>query len=212
MISELSPAKAIPAAPAVPAGLPSDLLRRRPDIRAAERDLAAATADIGVATADLYPRISLTAAPALVSTALASLLDWGSRSYSISASLLWPLFDGGKARANIAVADARQEQALIAYRKTILTALKDVEDALSRTQADRERLANLTRAHDAAARAETLSRTRFRGGLVTMSEVLTNQGKRLSVEKQMIETRGALARDSVALFKALGGGWPEQRP
>ena len=212
LIAELSPAKAIPAPPAIPAGLPSDLLRRRPDIRAAERDVAAATADIGVATADLYPKISLTAAPALVSTALASLLDWGSRSYSLGASLLWPLFDGGKARANIAVANARQEQALIAYRKTVLTALKDVEDALSRTQADRNRLTDLARAHDAAKRAETLSQTRFRGGLVTYSEVLANQGKRLSVEKQMIETRGALARDSVALFKALGGGWPEERP
>jgi outer membrane protein TolC len=148
----------------------------------------------------------------LVSTALASLLDWGSRSYSIGASLLWPLFDGGKARANIEVANAKQEQALIAYRKTVLVALKDVEDALSRTQADRERLADLALSHEATTRAEALSRTRFRGGLVTYSEVLTNQGKRLSVEKQMIETRGALARDSVALFKALGGGWPEQQP
>jgi NodT family efflux transporter outer membrane factor (OMF) lipoprotein len=212
LIAELSPPKAVPPAPAIPAGLPSDLLRRRPDIRAAERDVAAATADIGVATADLYPKISLTAAPALVSTALASLLDWGSRSYSLGASLLWPLFDGGKARANIAVANTRQEQALIAYRKTVLTALKDVEDALSRTQADRNRLADLARSHDAAKRAEALSRTRYRGGLVTYSEVLANQGKRLSVEKQMIETRGALARDSVALFKALGGGWPEQQP
>ena len=212
LIAELSPAKAIPASPAIPAGLPSDLLRRRPDIRAAERDVAASTADIGVATADLYPKISLTAAPALVSTALASLLDWGSRSYSLGASLLWPLFDGGKARANIAVANAKQEQALIAYRKTVLTALKDVEDALSRTQADRDRLADLARSHDAVKRAEALSQTRFRGGLVTYSEVLANQGKRLSVEKQMIETRGALARDSVALFKALGGGWPEEQP
>ena len=212
LIAELSRAKAIPAAPAIPAGLPSDLLRRRPDIRASERDVAAATADIGVATADLYPRISLTAAPALVSTALASLLDWGSRSYSLGASLLWPIFDGGKARANIAVANARQEQALMAYRKTVLTALKDVEDALSRTQADRQRLADLARSHEAISRAEQLSRTRYRGGLVTLSDVLANEGRRLSVEKQMIETRGALARDSVALFKALGGGWPEQQP
>ena len=212
LIAELSTPRAIPASPAIPAGLPSDLLRRRPDIRAAERDLAAATADIGVATADLYPKISLTAAPALVSTALASLLDWGSRSYSAGASLLWPLFDGGKTRANIEVANARQEQALITYRKTVLTALKDVEDALSRTQADRQRLAGLARSHEAISRAERLSRTRFSGGLVNLSEVLTNEGKRLSVEKQMIETRGALARDSVALFKALGGGWPEHQP
>ena len=212
LIGDLGAARTIPASPAIPAGLPSDLLRRRPDIRAAERDVAAATADIGVATAELYPRISLTAAPALVSTALASLLDWGSRSYSLGANLLWPLFDGGEARANIEVANARQEQALIAYRKTVLTALKDVEDALGRTQADRDRLADLARSHDAISRAERLSRTRYRGGLVTLSEVLTIEGKRLRVEEQMIETRGALARDSVALFKALGGGWPEQQP
>ena len=91
------PARRDAAPPAaVPAGLPSDLLRRRPDIRAAERELAAATADIGVAVADLYPRFSLTAAPALVSTALASLLEWGSRSFSAGAALDWPLFDGGR--------------------------------------------------------------------------------------------------------------------
>ena len=108
------PAKALPPAPPlIPAGLPSDLLRRRPDIRAAERDLAASTADIGVAVADLYPRFTLTAAPALVSTALASLLTWASRSYSIGAALDWPLFNGGLTRGNIAVANARQDQALI---------------------------------------------------------------------------------------------------
>lgn len=209
LAAELTPPKALPSPPIVPAGLPSDLLRRRPDIRAAERQLAASTADIGVAVADLYPRFSLTAAPALVSTALSSLLEWGSRSFSVGGSLLWPLFNGGKTRGNIAVADARQEQALLAYRKTVLVALKDVEDALSNTTADRERLADLQQALGSATRAEQLSASRYRGGLVTYSDVLQNQGRRLTIEKQIIETKGALARDSVALFKALGGGWPE---
>ena len=209
LAAELSPPKALPLTPVIPAGLPSDLLRRRPDIRAAERELAASTADIGVAVADLYPRFSLTAAPALVSTALSSLLEWGSRSFSIGGGLLWPLFNGGKIRANIAVANARQEQALLAYRKTVLTALKDVEDALSNTAADRARLADLQQALASAARAEQLSGSRYRGGLVTYSDVLQNQGRRLTIEKQIIDTKGALARDSVALFKALGGGWPE---
>lgn len=209
LAAELTPPKALPSPPIVPAGLPSDLLRRRPDIRAAERQLAASTADIGVAVADLYPRFSLTAAPALVSTALSSLLEWGSRSFSVGGSLLWPLFNGGKTRGNIAVADARQEQALLAYRKTVLVALKDVEDALSHTTADRERLADLQQALGSATRAEQLSASRYRGGLVTYSDVLQNQGRRLTIEKQIIETKGALARDSVALFKALGGGWPE---
>ena len=199
-----------PSPPSVPAGLPSDLLRRRPDIRAAERDLAAATADIGVAVADLYPRISLTAAPALVSTALGSLLEWGSRSFAAGAALDWPFFDGGRRRANVEVQGARQEQAMIAYRKAVLTALQDVEDALGRVDGGRRQLAELEQAQATAARAEDIARTRYRGGLVTLSDVLQAQHRRLSLEEQVIETRGALARDTVALVKALGGGWSEE--
>ena len=209
LIGQLSQASALPAAPSVPAGLPSELLRRRPDIRAAERELAASNADIGVAVADLYPRISLTAAPALVSTALATLLEWGSRSFSIGAAIDWPIFNGGRTKANIAVANARQEQALIAYRKAVLTALQDVEDSLSRTQGDRDQLVNLTTALDQARRAEDLARTRYKGGLVIYSDVLIAQGRRLGVENQVIEAKGMLARDAAGLFKALGGGWPE---
>lgn len=210
LIAELNrPAALPPAPPAIPAGLPSELLRRRPDIRAAERELAASTADIGVAVADLYPRFSLTAAPALVSTALGSLLEWGSRSFSAGASVDWPLLNGGRTRGNIAVANARQETALIAYRKTVLRALQDVEDALSRADGDRRQLAELDLAVRTAARAEDIARTRYRGGLVTYSDVLLAQARRLKLEDQVMETRGTLARDSVALFKALGGGWPE---
>lgn len=209
LVAELSPTRALPPVPVIPVGVPSDLLRRRPDIRAAERDLAASTADIGVAVADLYPRFSLTAAPSLVSTALASLLEWGSRSFTIGAAVDWPLFDGGRKRGNIAVANARQEQALIAYRKAVLTALRDAETSLSRTGADRKQLGDLEEALTWAARAEEIARTRYRGGLVTLSDVLQAQAHRISLENQVIETKGALARDSVALFKALGGGWPE---
>jgi NodT family efflux transporter outer membrane factor (OMF) lipoprotein len=167
LTAQLAPAAAIPTAPTIPAGLPSDLLRRRPDVRAAERELAAATADIGVAVADLYPRISLTAAPALVSTALASLVAWGSRSFSAGAALDWPLLDGGRRRATVEARNARQEQAMIAYRKTVLAALRDVEDALGRIDADRVQFAEQQEAARNAARAEQLSNTRYRGGLVT---------------------------------------------
>ncbi len=210
LVRQLSTPAALPAtAFAVPPGLPSDLLRRRPDIRSAERELAGSTADIGVAVADLYPRFSLTAAPALVSTALASLLEWGSRSFSVGASLDWPIFNAHRTRGNIAVANARQEQALIAYRKTVLSALRDVEDALSRTDADRNQLSDLEQALHNARRAEGIARTRYQGGLVTLSDVLLAQQQRLKLEDQVIETRSALARDTAALFKALGGGWPE---
>ena len=210
LIAELSHPAALPIVPPeIPAGLPSDLLRRRPDIRATERELAASTADIGVATADLYPRFSLTAAPALVSTALASLLEWGSRSFSISAAVDWPLLNGGRTRGNIAVANARQEEALIAYRKSVLRALQDVEDALSQSEGDRRQLGDLQDALATATRAEDIARTRYRGGLVTYSDVLQAQARRLKLEDQLTETRGSLARDTVALFKALGGGWPD---
>ena len=209
LMAELSSTAAVPQAPSVPAGLPSDLLRRRPDIRAAEQSLHAATADIGVATADLYPKFSLTAAPALVSTALASLLEWGSRSYSASAALDWPIFNGGRTRANIEATKAVQSQQLIAYRKTVFTALKDVEDALSSIDNDRHEAASLEDARASAARAEQIARDRYRGGLVTYSDVLQAQAARITLESQEVEARGSLDRDTVALFKALGGGWPE---
>ncbi|HTK58907.1 MAG TPA: efflux transporter outer membrane subunit [Sphingomicrobium sp.] len=210
LADQLASRSAMPLPPSVPAGLPSDLLRRRPDIRAAERELAAATADIGVAIADLYPRFSLTAAPALVSTALGSLLEWGSRSFSIGTALDWPIFDGGRRRATVEVRSARQEQATIAYRKAVLTALGDVEDSLGDVGGDRQRLAELEQALATAVRAEEIARTRYRGGLVTLTDVLQAQQRRLSLEEQAIETRGALSRDTVALVKALGGGWSEQ--
>jgi len=209
LAAELAPAKAQLVPPPIPAGVPSELLRRRPDIRAAERELAAATADIGVAVADLYPRFSLTAAPALVSTALGSLLEWGSRSVSAGAALDWPIFDGGARRANIEVQSARQEQAMIAYRGTVLTGLQDVEDALGQLAGNQRKLAELEQGLSTAARAEEISRTRYRGGLVTLADVLVARQRRLSLEEQVIEIRGALARDTVALVKALGGGWQE---
>ncbi|HEX3423116.1 MAG TPA: efflux transporter outer membrane subunit [Sphingomicrobium sp.] len=210
LIAELSPTGvSLPTPPSVPAGLPSDLLRRRPDIRAAERNLAAATADIGVATADLYPRFTLSAAPALVSTALASLLEWGSRNFSGGAAIDWPIFNGGGTRANIDVKNAQQEQALIAYRKTILTALQDVEDALSKIDNDRSEIGELDSALRSASRAEGIARTRYTGGLVTYSDVLQAQANRIALENRLVETTSAEGRDTVALYKALGGGWPD---
>jgi NodT family efflux transporter outer membrane factor (OMF) lipoprotein len=210
LIADLSPAGALPPSPPqVPAGLPSDLLRRRSDIRAAEQNLHAATADIGVATADLYPKFSLSAVPALVSTTLTKLVEWGSRSYTASAAVDWPIFNGGRTHANITITKAQQEQVLIAYRKTILTALQDVEDALSNVDNDRRQIASLDAAQRTAARAEDIARTRYRGGLVTYTDVLQAQASRISLENQLIQARGSQARDTVALFKALGGGWPE---
>ena len=121
----------------------------------------------------------------------------------------WPLFAGGRTRGEIAVANARQEQALVAYRKSVLVALQDVEDALSRVDGDRGELDSLESAVANAARAEDIAGTRYRGGLVTYSDVLLARERRLSLEEQMIDAQGAQARDTASLFKALGGGWPE---
>ena len=195
----------------MPAGLPSDLLRRRPDIRAAERELAAATADIGVAVADLYPRISLTAAPALVSTALGSLLEWGSRSFIAGAALDWPIFDGGRRRANIEVRNARQEQAMIAYRKAVLTGASGRRGCVragwpATGKTGRAGAGPRQRHARRGDRPHPLPRRPRHPG----RRAVRRRQRRLSLEEQMIETRGALARDTVALVKALGGGWQEE--
>jgi NodT family efflux transporter outer membrane factor (OMF) lipoprotein len=201
-----------PTPPSIPAGLPADLLRRRPDIRAAERQLAAATANIGVAVADYYPDITLTASPALVSTALSNLLTWGSRNLSAGPGLSWNLFDGGKVKANVAIANEHQRQALLTYRKTVLTALQDVEDALTRSEADRTRQQDLARQTDSARAAADLSRGQYRAGLIPFSTVLTTEAALLSAQDTATQNAATTAQDVVALYKALGGGWDDTDP
>jgi multidrug efflux system outer membrane protein len=191
-------------------GLPSDRLRRRPDIRRAESGASAATADIGVATAALYPQISLTAEPGLVSTSLSTLLQWGSRQYTIGAGLLWPIFEGGRLKAQLGQANDRQEQALLAYRKSVLIALQDTEDSLSRYAAERDRREALAQAVNRARAAEGLARDQYRAGLTTYAAVLSAQGALLTAEDQLAASDGALNQDVVSLYKALGGGWSDQ--
>lgn len=195
--------------PPIPSGLPSDLLRRRPDIRSAERQLAAATANIGVAVADYYPQITLTASPSLISTALSNLLTWGSRNLNLGAGLVWPLFNAGKTKANVGIANERQQQALLAYRKAVLTALKDVEDALSQYRADENRRAPVANSLNAAREAAKLARQQYQAGLIPFSTVLTTEAALYSAEDQMVQNQAALNQDLVALYKALGGGWSE---
>jgi outer membrane protein, multidrug efflux system len=197
----------LPEPPEVPVGLPSDLLRRRPDIRAAERQLAAATANIGVAVADYYPDVTLTASPALISTALSTLLNWASRNLSAGTALNWSLFNGGKTKANVAVMDEQERQAMLDYQKTVLTALQEVEDALSRYAADRAQQQEQARQSASARVADGLSRTQYRAGLVPFSNVLTTEAALLSAEDAAAQTDAKTAQDVVALYKALGGGW-----
>jgi NodT family efflux transporter outer membrane factor (OMF) lipoprotein len=208
---ELSGAPAgAPPALAVPAGLPSDLLRRRPDIRAAERRLAAATADIGVATADLYPKLSLTGALQLVSRSLASILESDSLFANGAARLSAPLL-GGTGRATVALRRTQANEALIAYEATIVTALRDVEDALSRLDADRRKVAALRASAAAAQDAADTAQVRQRHGLVPMTGVLEARQSWLADRDALAQAEAAAAQDEVALYKALGGGWDERR-
>jgi len=208
--NELATPSALPAGPpGVPVGLPSDLLRRRPDIRAAERALAASNAQIGVAVADLYPKFDLTGAFDFVSLDLRHLLDLSSRQYSAMGAVSWPIFAGGKIRANIGAMKEEDLQAVYAYQKSVAGALQDVEDALTRYGDEETKNAAL---HDTLAQAlgaGSIAVSQYRAGLSDFTPVLTAQGTQLNAQNQLVQSDGALDRDLVSLYKALGGGWKD---
>jgi NodT family efflux transporter outer membrane factor (OMF) lipoprotein len=194
----------------IPPGLPSELLQRRADIRAAERRLAAATADIGAATADLYPKLSLTGALQLASRSLATLLEADSIFASGAGRLSLPLIGGGK-RETVALRKAQADEALLAYQTTVLGALRDVEDALTRLEADRRKVEQLRASVAAAQDAADTSQVRQRNGLVQMTDVLQVREAWLADRDALAQAEAAAAQDEVALYKALGGGWDERR-
>lgn len=206
-----TPAPAEPTVVEVPAGLPSDLLERRPDIRAAERQLAAATADIGVATADLYPKFSLTGAAQLASRSLSNLLQSDSTQANAAGRLSMPLIGRGATLATVRLRKAQANEALVAYQRSVLTALRDVEDALTRLDADRRRVVDLTTSARAASDAADTGQVRFRHGLVAYTDVLDAQRTALSAHDALVQAQAAAAQDVIALYKALGGGWDERR-
>ena len=209
---ELATPAALGPAPAVPAGLPSDLLRRRPDIRAAERTLAAATADIGVAVADLYPRFSLTGVAQLISTGLGSLFSTNSFQGTGSGGVTFPLFDSGQRRATVDIRREQREQAYQQYRSTVLGALRDVEDPLAQIDAERRRNAALARAIiDAEATLRSTS-AQYQAGLVEQTPVLDAQTALLQARENKAQSDAQLRQQTAALFKALGGGWSEGDP
>jgi outer membrane protein, multidrug efflux system len=206
--SELAADKSLPALPhTIPVGLPSDLLRRRPDIRAAERALAASSARIGVAVDALYPKISLTGALDLVSIDLKHLLDIASRQYSAAGALSWPLFQGKRGTLRVRIAEEQNRQALLAYQSTVLQALREVDDALTRYGNERRKNRDLRQAVSDAQTAEQVARQRFRMGLYNIERVLRAEGIVLQTRMQLAQSNGMLDSDLVALYKALGGGW-----
>jgi outer membrane protein, multidrug efflux system len=205
---ELSKETAIPnLPPEVLVGLPSELLRRRPDIRSAERQLAAATAQVGAATADLFPKFSLTGTAGLQSISASDWFTGRSRFWSVGPTISWPIFDAGKIRANIEVKNAQQEQVLIQYEKTILTALEDVENSLVNYSREQARYRSLTEAVAANRRAVEMSNELYVKGLVDFLNVLENQRSLYASENDLAQSQATMASNLVSLYKALGGGW-----
>jgi multidrug efflux system outer membrane protein len=209
LMKELTGAAPLPPTPAeIPVGLPAELLRRRPDIREAERAVAAATARIGSATADLYPRFALLGSFGLESEDFGDFFDANSQYWSLGPfSVRWPVFDAGRIRNNIRVQEARHEQLIIAYERTVLEAYEEVAGALVGYAQVRLRRDALARAVEADQRAVDLATELWTRGLTDFLNVLETQQALFQLQDQLAESEAAVATNLVALYKALGGGW-----
>jgi multidrug efflux system outer membrane protein len=205
---ELEKEMAVPQLPTeVLVGLPSDLLRRRPDIRVAERRLAAATAQVGSAIADLFPKFFLIGDFGLQSISASDWFSGRSRFWSIGPTISWPVFDAGRIRANIDIRNAQQEQALSEYEKTVLTALGDVEKSLVNYAQEQVRYRSLTDAVAANRRAVAMAQELYIRGLNDYLNVLDTQRALYVTESEMAQSEATMASNLIALYKALGGGW-----
>jgi NodT family efflux transporter outer membrane factor (OMF) lipoprotein len=204
----LSEARPVPTtSSAIPTGIPSDLLRRRPDIRSAEANAHAATARIGVAVADLFPKFAITGSLNQQSAKLSDWLSPAARVTSYGPSFNWALFQGGALQANIRMQQALRDEAVLAYRKTVLVALQEVEDAMIASSNERKRRVSLTEAVSANRIAVELSVKLYTAGQTDFINVLNAQRSLLQSESEFTLSNLALATDMIALYKALGGGW-----
>ncbi|MCK9396649.1 MAG: efflux transporter outer membrane subunit [Methylobacter sp.] len=186
--------------------LPSELLQRRPDIRRAERQLAVANASVGVATAELYPKINLAAFIGLQNTTITDFTPIG-KSWSAASSLTMPIFNWGKLNANIKSKKAQFEQAFLTYQSTVLSAFKEVEDALIAYSKEQQRRKALAQAVAANRLAVQLAEERYRKGLTSFLDVLTSQTALYQAQSNLASSESALSNNLVALYKSLGGGW-----
>ena len=212
----LAERKPIPVTPLkVAVGVPADVLRRRPDIRSAERRLAARTAEIGVATAKRYPNFSLIGSIGLeAAVSPGNLLSSGDRTLlsSIASNVLWTFFDAGRIRQTIEVQTALQEQALIQYEASILTALEEVENTLIAYADEQVRRQSLLEATQAAQRAADLSSYQYTSGMIDFQVMLDAQRSLLSFQDQLAVSEGRVTLNLISLYKALGGGWTAMVP
>ena len=199
------------ALPAVPAqavvGIPADALRRRPDVRRAERELAAQTARIGAAKGDLYPKFTLLGSIGIEALDIASFGSAGSDVYSFGPGIRWAIFHAGSIRNTIKAQEAGQEQALAAYEQTVLAAVQETRDALTAFEQERRRMQALEDAAAAARSAAALAENRYKAGLTDFLAVLETQRTQQTLDDSLAQSRGAVLLRLIQLYKALGGGW-----
>ncbi len=188
-------------------GDPAGLLRRRPDIRMAERQLAASSALVGVAIADLFPKVTFTGNFSYAAAEPGQLGGSGSRGYTIAPGITWAAFDLGRVRAQVAASRARSDVALAAYEQTVLRALEETENSLITHARTRQSLADTAAAATASQTAARIARTRYEGGMVDFLDVLDAERTQLADEDRLAQSRTDAATSLVALYKALGGGW-----
>ncbi|MGA2916352.1 MAG: efflux transporter outer membrane subunit [Sedimentisphaerales bacterium] len=212
LLAELSPTSAIPPAPpALPAELPSDLLRRRPDIRKAEAQIHSATAQIGVATADLFPKFSLTGSAGYqTSTSLHGLVNSRYGFWSMGPSIDWQIFNADKVHANIRVQEELTEQAKLTYQAAVLTALQDVENSLVAYSKELQRNKALQDTVVANKKAVDLATQLYAEGQTEFLSVLDAQRSLYASEDSLVQSTKNLSTDMVSLYKALGGGWDDE--
>jgi len=193
--------------PSIPAGLPAEVLARRPDVAAAQASMLAAQARVGVAKAAWFPDIALTGAGGVASLQLSDLLKYSARAWSLGALASLPIFDGGRREAGVRFASGGMDAAIAQYREQVLVALRDVEDQLAALRLLERQGEAEQRAVDAAARATALSERRWREGLVSQLELLDAQRSELAGRRAAVEVKSARYQATVGLVRALGGGW-----
>jgi NodT family efflux transporter outer membrane factor (OMF) lipoprotein len=204
---EIAPKAGPTVLPAIPAGVPSALLERRPDIAAAERRVAAANSEIGLARAAFYPQVLLAAAVGLEGSSITNWLNWPSRLWAVGPSAAQTLFDAGRRRAALAESTANYDALVADYREAVLMAFQQVEDNLASLRILEVEAGRQRRAVESARESEALSLNRYKGGLVTYLEVVTAQSVRLQNERVAVDIERRRLEASVMLIRALGGGW-----
>ncbi|HEX3575089.1 MAG TPA: efflux transporter outer membrane subunit [Rhodopila sp.] len=211
--NELATAKPVPPVPPrVPVGLPSELARRRPDIRQADAQLHAATAEIGVAQADFYPSLNLTGSVGLQALQFSNVFNLNSRQYAMGPGLTIPIFQGGQLRSTLQLRKAQQQEAAVNFQKTVLQAWHDVDNAMTAYQTEQNRRKELIQAVAENRRALSLAQSRYSQGVADFLSVLDAERNLLGTQLQLADSTTAVSSNLVALYKALGGGWETDMP